>query len=109
MGMGILTLKKYRTWVIVAVLLIGMGVWFYVARPPARLNAQGDISIYGTLESAAKEDGKIIKVAKRGDQFTILACHDMKSFFVLEVDIGAGQKGFIVDGDYRLSRVPSCS
>jgi hypothetical protein len=109
MGMGALILKKYRTRIIAAALLIGIGAWFYVAIPPARVIAQGNISIYDALESAAKEDGKIIRVAKKGDQFTILACHDMKSFFVLEVDIGAGQKGFIIDGDYRMSRMPSCA
>lgn len=109
MGVGALILKKYRTWAIAAVLLIGMSAWFYVATPPALLIAQGNISIYGALESAAKEDGKIIRVAKKGDQFTILACHDMKSFFVLEVDIGAGQKGFIIDGDYWMSRTPRCA
>lgn len=101
--------QKLRIWGIAAALFAGIAGLFYAKQPPVQLIAEGNVPIYGLLESAAKREGKIIQLAKKGDHFAILDCHDMKSFFVLEVDIGAGKKGFILDGDYRMSSIPSCS
>ena len=58
--------QKFRIWGIAVVLFAGIAGFFYPKQPPVQLIAQGNVSIYDLLESAAKREGKIILVAKKG-------------------------------------------
>lgn len=110
MGMGILMRGKSLGIGAAALLLIYL-IWFILPtmNPKPKLIAKGEVVIYATLEGAAQRSGKILKIVKNGDQLVISSCHDMKSFFVLEVEMPGGEHGFVLDGAYDLTSRPICS
>lgn len=95
---------------VTAFLLICL-IWFVfpAMNPKTKLIAKGEVSVYATREGAAQRSGEIIKTIKSGDQLVVSSCHDMKSFFVLEVEMPEGKNGFILDGAYDLTSRPICS
>lgn len=101
--------NKRRIWGTVIATSTILGAILYFKQPTIKLVAEGEITIYSTLAAATKGEGLIVSKAKKGESFLILNCYDKKSFFVLEVKMSDEKKGFIADGEYRMSGIPDCS
>jgi hypothetical protein len=99
--------KKFFNILIGIVFLIPMFFYFFTPNPV--LTTNGNVPIYDDINGAASGQGKIIFIAKGGNKFEIQACHDMKSFFILELKLNGNNIGFVRRGEYKFDRIPTCS
>jgi hypothetical protein len=94
--------------ILIFLLLCSLFLLFGCKPKPVYLIAKEDMPVFERSEDAARDSGDVAITAKKGERYVVLSCRDLKSRFILEIDIGGGKKGFVGMASYDLSGVPDC-
>jgi hypothetical protein len=107
MGMGILMVILKRH--IIKICVVTLFCIFFNGCSEGKIKTQNKLYVYKTIDAAIKENhNEIAQVIKKGITLNVIRCHDIKSYFILEVMLDNNQSGFIGYGDYRIVEMPYC-
>ena len=90
--------------VILVILLACIGLVLSVGQKIV-LVAENDIVIWNSPAINLSQANQIGQL-KAGEHAPVSACIDIKHYYVPEIVLPAGEKGYVVDGKFRLNRYP---
>lgn len=97
---------KKRNWLTISLFIIALffGVWFLgFAEPNLKIVSQGQVHVYGNVDSALSSlPQQIVGELKPDQSVNVLKCIDVKHYQIYKVRLPDGKIGFVNDGKYKL-------
>lgn len=97
---------KKKGWFTISLFIIALilGVWFLnFAEPNLKLIAQGQVHVYGSVDSALSPlPQKVVSELEPDQGVNVVKCVDVKHYQIYKVRLPDGKIGFVNDGKYKL-------